>query len=58
MKEFLRKTFIFLLVISCFLWGFIGICKAYSGIRQIGFGEYREAIEFEEGKIKFFDLKF
>jgi len=56
MKQILRKTFVILVVINCFLWGFIGICKAYSGIRQIGFGEYRKAIEFEDGKIKIFDF--
>ena len=58
MKEFLRKMTISAVVTSCILWGFIGVCRAYSGIREVGFGEYRNAIEFEDGKLKIFDFKF
>ena len=55
MKDFLRKTILTFVIINCFLWGFVGVCKAYSSIRQIGFGEYRSAIEIGDGKIKIFD---
>ena len=54
-KRFLRIFFITLIIAFCFIFGFTGICKAYSGIRQISFGEYRGAIEIEDGKFKFFD---
>ena len=58
MKEFLRKMTASAVITSCILWGFIGFCEAYKGIRKIGFGEYREAIEIEDGKIKIFDFPF
>ncbi len=56
MKEFIRKMMLSAVVTSCILWGFLGICEAYSGIREVGFGEYRDAIEIEDGKIKIFDF--
>lgn len=56
MKEFIRKMMLSAVVTSCILWGFLGICEAYSGIREVGFGEYRNAIEIEDGKIKIFDF--
>ena len=36
--------------------GILGITKAYEGIRLIGFGEYRSAIQIDEGGIKIFDF--
>ncbi len=57
MKEFLRKMYISAVVSSCILFGFAAICAAYSNIRQVGFGEYRSAIEIENGKIYFFDFE-
>ena len=42
-------------ITSCILFGFIAVCRAYSGIRKIGFGEYRSAIEIKDGEIKIFD---
>jgi hypothetical protein len=35
----------------------LGISKAYENIRLIGFGEYRKAIEIEDGKLLFFDFE-
>ncbi len=55
MKEFFRKMMISAVVTSCILWGFLGFCEVYSSIREIGYGEYRKAIEIEDGKIKIFD---
>ena len=54
--DFLRKMILSFVVSSCILFGFWGICEAYEGIRQVGFGEYRNAIEIEDGKIRFFDF--
>ena len=55
MKGFFRKMIISAVVSSCVLFGFLAVCKAYSGIRKIGFGEYRSAIEIKDGEIKIFD---
>lgn len=56
MREFLRKMTISAVVTSCIIFGFFAACKAYSGIRKIGFGEYRSAIEIKDGEFKFFDF--
>ncbi len=58
MKDFLRKTILSAVVSSCILFGFLTACKAYEGIRQTGFGEYRNAIEITENEIKIFDYYF
>lgn len=55
--EFLRKMIISTVISSCILFGFWAVCEAYEGIRQVGFGEYRNAIEIEDGKLIFFDFK-
>jgi hypothetical protein len=57
MKEFVRKMYISAVVSSCLLFGFCACCVAYQNIRQIGFGEYRNAIEIEEGTFRFFDYE-
>lgn len=57
MKEFVRKMYISAVVSSCLLFGFCGCCIAYQNIRQIGFGEYRNAIEIEEDTFRFFDYE-
>ena len=59
-KIVLRSFYLSGVVAFCLLLGIFGIMKAYEGIRLIGFGEYRSAIEIEDGGIKIFDftLKF
>jgi hypothetical protein len=57
MKEFIRKTYISAVVSSCILFGFCACCVAYQNIRQIGFGEYRNAIEYKDGTVYFFDYQ-
>lgn len=57
MKDFIRKAYISAVVSSCLLFGFSGVCVAYQNIRQVGFGEYRKAIEFENGTFRFFDYE-
>ena len=59
-KLIFRSFYISAMVAFCLILGILGIMKAYEGIRLIGFGEYRSAIEIENGGIKIFDftLKF
>ena len=57
MKEFIRKTYISAVVSSCILFGFCACCVAYQNIRQIGFGEYLNAIEYKDGNFRFFDYE-
>jgi hypothetical protein len=57
MKEFVRKMYISAVVSSCLLFGFCACCIAYRNIRQVGFGEYRNAIEIEEDTFRFFDYE-
>ena len=59
-RIFFRSFYISAVVTFCLSLGIFGIMRAYEGIRLIGFGEYRSAIEIDEGGIKIFDftLKF
>lgn len=57
-KLFLKSFYLSSLIIFCLIFGFLGVSKAYENIRMIGFGEYRSAIEIEDGKIKIFDFCF
>ena len=45
------------MILFCLIIGFWGISKAYENIRLIGFGEYRSAIEYENGKLEIFDYE-
>ncbi len=55
-KLILRSFYISSVVAFCLILGIYGIIKAYEGIRLIGFGEYRSAIEIENGSIEIFDF--
>ena len=57
MKEFIRKMYISAVITLCIIFGFASACKAYESIRQVGFGEYRRAIEIKDGKLSFFDYE-
>lgn len=56
-KIFFRTVRLTSIVLTCILIGFFGITEAYENIRRIGFGEYRKAIEIENGTLKFFDFE-
>ena len=56
-KIFFRTVKLTSVVLICVLIGFFGITEAYENIRKIGFGEYRKAIEIENGTLKFFDFE-
>ena len=55
-KIFLRSFYITAVITLCLIIACLGTAKAYENIRRIGFAEYRSAIEFENGKFKFFDM--
>ncbi len=55
-KLFLRSFYISSVIVFCLTLGILGITKAYEGIRLVGFGEYRNAVEIENGSIKIFDF--
>ncbi len=55
-RLFLRSFYISSVVVFCLFICVFGMTKAYEGIRLIGFGEYRSAIEITEDSIKFFDI--
>lgn len=56
MKDFIRKAYISAVLSSCLLFGFWAVCESYENTREIGFGEYRKAIEYKEGTIYLFDF--
>lgn len=55
---FLRTVYLTSVIIFCLVLGLYGICKAYEGIRYVGFGEYRKAIEIDGEEINIFDFKY
>lgn len=56
-KTFFRSFRITLILLTCTLTFLIGIASAYKNIRLIGFGEYRNAVEIENGNLKIFDFE-
>lgn len=56
MQDFIRKMMASAVVTSCIIFGFWGLCEAYSGIRDIGFGENKKAVEISQKEIRFFDF--
>ncbi len=55
-RLFFRSFYISSVVVFCLTLGILGISKAYEGIRLVGFGEYRSAIEIDSKGIKIFDF--
>ncbi len=55
-RLFFRSFYISSVVVFCLMLGIFGISKAYEGIRLIGFGEYRSAVEIDQEGIKIFDF--
>lgn len=56
-KLFFRSFFISLVIIFCVIFGMAAVAEAYENIRHIAFGEYRKAIEIEDGKLYIFDYE-
>ncbi len=55
-KMFLRSFYITAVIMVCFIIAVIGSIKAYESIRQVGFGENRNAIYFSDECFHFFDF--
>jgi hypothetical protein len=43
-------------VIACVIFAAVSICEIYENIRYIGYGEYTDAIEITEEKIRILDF--
>lgn len=56
-KLFFKSWYLSSVIVFCLLFGVLGIFKAYENIRLIGFGEYRRAIEYNDGVLKVFDIE-
>ena len=56
LRTFLRSFYISSVVVFCLILGFVGVTKAYENIRLIAYGEYKNAIEIENGKLRIFDF--
>ncbi len=54
---FLRTVYITSTILLCLFLGIYGIFSAYKSIRQIAFGEYRNAVEIKEDEIKILDFE-
>lgn len=56
-KIFIRTVHITSVILLCLTIALWGAALSYEGIRKIGFGEQRRAIEIEEGTLHFFDFE-
>jgi len=54
-RLFFKSWFLSSVIVLCLCIAFFGTTKAYEGIRLIGYGEKRRAIEITENGIRFFD---
>ena len=56
-RIFIRTMKITSLILICITIGIWGAVSSYEGIRKIGFGEQRQAIEIEDGALRLFDFE-
>lgn len=56
-KTFIRTFYISSVIMLCIIFGFWGTAKAYSAMRLIAFGEYRNAVSISDDKIRLFDFE-
>lgn len=56
-KVFLRTFYISTVIMFCAVFGFLGIAKSYEAIRLTGFGEYRNAVDIDNDRIRLFDFE-
>ena len=56
-RIFIRTVRITSLILFCLVIGIWGAASSYKGIRKIGFGEERQAIEIEDGTLRLFDFE-
>ena len=56
-RLFLRSWYLSSVILFGMIFGIYAAAKAYENIRFIGFGEYRPAIELENGVLRIFDFE-
>lgn len=56
-KAFFRTFCISAVIMLCITLGFLGAARAYESMRLIGFGEYKKAVETDDGSIRLFDFE-
>lgn len=56
-KIFIRTVHITSVILLCLTIALWGGARSYEGIRKIGFGEERQAIEIEDGALRLFDFE-
>lgn len=56
-KLFVKTVKISSIFVFCALFGILAAAEAFEGIREVAYGEYREALEYEDGVLKFFDFE-
>lgn len=54
---FFRAAVITAVILSCVIGGGVGICRAYENTRRTAYGDYRPAVEYKDGILKFFDFE-
>lgn len=55
-KAFFRSFYVSSVVAFCLFIGVYGIFTAYENTRRTGFGEYKKAVEYEDGKLRILDF--
>lgn len=56
-KLYLRSFGLTAVILFCCSFAIWGTAKAYEGIRQVGFGDYSGAFDFENGILRLFDFE-
>lgn len=57
-KIFWRSFVISVLIVICLYIIIAGIGKSYREMRRIGFGEYKNAVEYSDGTLRILDFTF
>lgn len=57
-KIFWRAFLISFLIVICLYIIIVGIGESYKQMRKIGFGEYKDAVEYSDGVLRILDFNF
>lgn len=57
-QAFFRSFTLSFVICLCLGIGLFGIAKTYENTRQVGFGEYKSAVSFEDGVLQILDFEF
>ena len=57
-KIFWRAFIISFLIVICLYIIIAGIGESYKQMRRIGFGEYKDAVEYSDGVLRILDFSF